>query len=152
MLWVLDVQQLIRGGVDTEPRMLSEAFGEASVNTPLVTLNTVTLLPALHWFRSPHYWVDTKIDKIPDLQQFIISANHFLNNHQIRDGAISLKIPPQSFDTIITHKRPDTTYLRWVRFRTTRLFNKNWIVRWLAATRQGEEEKFIDNIALTWMA
>jgi hypothetical protein len=29
--------------------------------------------------------------------------------------------------------------------------NKNWIVRWLAATRQGEEEKFNDNIALTWM-
>jgi hypothetical protein len=41
-----------------------------------------------------------------------------------------------------------------IRFLSARKadLNKNWIVRWLAATRQGEEEKFIDNIALTWMA
>jgi hypothetical protein len=30
--------------------------------------------------------------------------------------------------------------------------NKNWIVWWQAATRQGEEGKVIDNIALTGMA
>jgi hypothetical protein len=38
----------------------------------------------------------------------------------------------------------------WLFSKSKREKNKNWIVRWLAATRQGEEEKLIDNIALTW--
>ncbi len=39
----------------------------------------------------------------------------------------------------------------WWLFLRLRRDNKNWIVRWPAATRQGEEGQFIDNIALTGM-